>query len=52
MSIMLPIHLLHVSEVTAKCVSWWYSGWTDKKAVLSQRLPCDAPYLYNKKIPK
>jgi len=23
-----------------------------KKAVLSQRLPRDAPYLYNKKIPK
>jgi len=27
--------------------------WTwNKKAVLSQRLPRDAPYLYNKKIPK
>jgi len=25
---------------------------TYKKAVLSQRLPHNAPYLYNKKIPK
>jgi len=24
----------------------------NKKAVLSQRFPCDVPYLYNNKIPK
>jgi len=42
-----------VTSVTSlSCKSTILEIIVNKKAVLSQRLPRDAPYLYNKKIPK